>query len=107
MRRSHDDQPTLITTARESGDEEFDHRRKRYAIMMALRGLFVVLAAITYHASLWLALSFIVAGAVLPWCAVILANDGPPKKRARHIGSVAPDTQPALPAGKDDRTVDG
>lgn len=78
--------------------------------MMAMRGLFVVLAALTYHASLWLALSFILAGAVLPWCAVILANDGPPKKRAQHIGFIPPNTERALPPGnddRDDRTVEG
>lgn len=107
MRRSHDDQPALITTARQSGDEEFDRRRKRYAVMMGLRALFVILAALTYHVSLWLALSFILAGAVLPWCAVILANDGPPKKRTHHTGFVAPNTERALPPGGDDRTVDG
>jgi hypothetical protein len=107
MRRSHDDQPALITTAHESGDEEYDRRRKRYAIMMGLRALCVLLAALTYRFSLILALAFIVGGAVLPWCAVIIANDGPPKKRTQHAGFVAPNTERALPPGEDDRTVEG
>jgi len=34
--------PTLITDAPESLDDEFDRRRKRYAIMMSLRALCVI-----------------------------------------------------------------
>jgi hypothetical protein len=107
VRRSHADQPSLITTARESGDDEYDRRRKRYAIMMGLRALCVLAAALTYRFSLVLALVFILAGVVLPWCAVILANDGPPKKRQQHAGYVAPTTERALPPGEDERTVEG
>ena len=107
MRRTHADQPALITTAQESADAEYDRRRKRYAIMMASRAVCVLVAALTYRVSLWLALSLIVAGAVLPWCAVILANDGPPRKRVKSTGFVPPNTERALPPGKDDRTVDG
>jgi hypothetical protein len=107
MRRSQDNQPALITTAHESGDEEYDRRRKRYAIMMGTRAICVILAAVTYHASIWLALGLIAGATVLPWCAVILANDGPPKKRAQHAGYVPPNTERALPPGEDDRTVDG
>ena len=81
MRRGHD-QPTVITSARESADEEFDRRRKKYAIMMGLRALAVIGAATTYHVSMALALGFVVAGVVLPWCAVLVANDRPARKRA-------------------------
>ena len=108
MRRAHVPEPVLITTAHESGDDEFDQRRKKYAIMMTLRALCVLGAALTYHVSIVLALAFVVGGMVLPWCAVIIANDRPAKKRAR-----VPDYQPdlrgerALPSGDDGRTVDG
>jgi hypothetical protein len=107
MRHSHVDQPTLITTAPESTDAEFDRRRKRYAAMMALRALCVVGAAATYRVSMLLALLFVVAGMVLPWCAVIIANDRPARKRAKrvlHTGSAA---ERALPPGTDERVVDG
>jgi hypothetical protein len=109
MRRSRADQPLLITSAPESPDAEFEHRRKRYAIMMAARAVAVVAAALTYHFSIWLAIFFLVGGAILPWSAVILANDGPPKKRAR-TGFVPPGTEKALPPGgqgQQDRIVDG
>jgi Flp pilus assembly protein TadB len=107
MRRSHTDHPALITSAPESSDAEFDRRRKRYALMMGLRVLCVIGAALSYHLSLVLALLFVVGGIVLPWCAVIIANDRPPKKRAQRMPHSGAPAERALPAGKDERTVDG
>ncbi|WAX57386.1 DUF3099 domain-containing protein [Jatrophihabitans cynanchi] len=106
MRRVQRDQPALITTAHESADEEYDRRRKRYAIMMGIRAVCVLAAALTYRVSIWLALAFLVGGAVLPWCAVLIANDGPPRKRDT-TGLFLRSTERALPPGKDDRTVEG
>ena len=54
----------------ESRAREYDHRRKKYVVMMGLRALCVISAATTYKVSLSLALAFIVGGMVLPWCAV-------------------------------------
>ena len=107
MRRSHTEQPVVITTAPESGDDEFDRRRKRYAIMMTLRAFCVLGAALTYRVSLILALVFVLAGVVLPWCAVIIANDRPPKKRAAKLTPGMSSGEHALPSGTDDRVVDG
>jgi Flp pilus assembly protein TadB len=108
MRRSRTDEPVLITTASESGDDEYDRRRTKYAIMMALRAVCVIAAATTYRVSIYLALTFIVAGMILPWCAVLIANDRPAKRRQDQL-TYRPDlrTERALPAGEDDRTVDG
>jgi hypothetical protein len=47
---------------------------------MGIRGICIVLAAVFYQI-VWLMLLFAVLGAVLPWIAVVMANDGPPKKR--------------------------
>lgn len=107
MRRSHADQPPLITSAPESGDVEFDRRRKRYAVMMGLRALCVIGAAVSYHLSMVLALLFVVGGIVLPWCAVIIANDGPAKKRVQRMPPAGGPAERALPPGEDERTVDG
>lgn len=106
MRRTRPEPPVVITTAPENVDAEFEHRRRRYALMMALRALCVIAAALTYRVSIILALAFLVGGAVLPWCAVILANDGPPRKQQaqKYRGTPA---ERALPPGADDRTVDG
>lgn len=108
MRRSSSaEEPVLITTARESGDVEYDRRRKKYAIMMALRALCVIAAASTYRISMWLAIAFVVGGMVLPWCAVIIANDRPAKRHRSGL-TYRSDlrSERALPPGHD-RTVDG
>ncbi len=108
MRKAHSDDAALITTAQESGDEEYDHRRKKYAIMMALRALCVLGAALTYRVSIILALAFVVGGMVLPWCAVLIANDRPVKKRVATPGYQGDlRGERALPSGSDDRTIDG
>lgn len=113
MRHPREDPPVLITDAPESLDDEFDRRRKRYAIMMALRALCVIAAALTYRVSWLLAVALVVGGAVLPWCAVILANDGPAKKsrqwRRYHgetTGKALESRQKALPPARDGQTVD-
>lgn len=106
MRRGRTEAPVVITTAPENVDVEFEHRRKRYAIMMGIRALCVVGAASTYRLSMILALVFVVGGAVLPWCAVILANDRPPIKRQAERFHGTP-SELALPAGTEDRVVDG
>lgn len=97
----------MITSAPESNDDEFDRRRKRYAVMMGLRALCVIGAAVSYNLSMPLALLFVVAGIVLPWCAVLIANDRPAKKRAPKLPPGGTRTELALPAGGDERVVDG
>ncbi len=107
MRRTHVDGPVLITSAAASYDDEYARRRKKYAIMMTVRALCVLAAGLTYRLSLLLALAFIVGGMVLPWCAVIIANDRPAKKRPLAPGPGGSPIERALPPGADDRTVDG
>lgn len=108
MHRSRADEPMLITSAPESNDDEYDRRRKKYAIMMSLRAICVIAAATTYQVSIVLSLAFIVGGMVLPWCAVIIANDGPAKKRApKPTYRPGLGTERALTSGDDGRTIDG
>lgn len=75
--------------------------------MMGLRALCVIGAALSYQVSTLLALLFVVGGIVLPWCAVIIANDGPAKKRAHRMTRPGAGTERALPPGDDGRIVDG
>lgn len=108
LHRPRPDDAELITTAPESGDDEYDRRRKKYAFMMSLRAAAVLGAALTYRVSLWLAMAFVVAGMVLPWCAVLIANDRPAKKRAPSPGYHGDlRGERALPSGGDNRTIDG
>jgi hypothetical protein len=97
----------LITSAPRSPDYEFIHRRRRYTAMMGLRVLCLLGAVFTYSVSLWLALFLIVGGAILPWCAVLIANDGPPRKRRADLPRVAPQRSPELPGQSPDWTIDG
>jgi hypothetical protein len=83
--RPRKSESVLITEAEPSLAEQHAARKKRYAIMMATRGVCVVLAALSYRV-VWLMLIFAVLGAVLPWLAVIMANDRPPKSKLRAHG---------------------
>ena len=73
-------EPVLITEAAPSLAEQHAARKRRYVITMAVRGVSLVLAAVFYQ-TLWLAIIFAVLGTVLPWIAVVMANDRPPKKK--------------------------
>jgi hypothetical protein len=106
----HDD-AVLITSVPESRDDEFKRRRRRYTAMMLLRALCVIGLVVTYRISMWFAVGFVIAGAALPWCAVLIANDRPAKKRQRATPFRGGAPQTALPTGPTDRdesrTVDG
>jgi Protein of unknown function (DUF3099) len=78
-------EPPLITEARLSQAEQHAARKRRYAITMAIRGVSLVLATVFYHV-VWLMLIFAILGTVLPWIAVVMANDGPPKKKLHVHG---------------------
>lgn len=51
--------------------------------MMSIRAVCIVGAATTIQLSGWLAAAFVAAALVLPWTAVLLANDRPPKRDLR------------------------
>lgn len=73
------DSPVLITEAAQSFDDEHAARKRKYLIMMALRFPCLVLAGVFYQ-TWWLALGFLLLSVPLPWIAVLIANDRPPRK---------------------------
>jgi hypothetical protein len=84
-------EPVLITEARPSMAEEQAARKKRYALTMGIRIVFIVLAT-SFYQVVWLMLIFAFLGTVLPWIAVVMANDRPPKKRLNvHHYDARPD----------------
>lgn len=94
------DRPILITEAPVNADDEYDRRRKRYLIMMTIRALCIIGAACTFSISGWLAAAFVAAAAVLPWSAVLIANDRPPKQELRFRRFLPdPHGDRELPAG--------
>ena len=78
--RSRRSEPVLITEAQRSQSEQHAARKKRYALTMGVRAICLILAAVFYQI-VWLMLILAILGTVLPWIAVVMANDGPPKKR--------------------------
>lgn len=82
MKGERDDTPVLITEAAPSYDEEYAARKRKYVTMMLLRLPCLVLAGI-FHDTWWLALGFVLLSVPLPWVAVLIANDRPPRKVER------------------------
>ena len=79
---SKNDSATLITGAAPSYEEEHASRVRKYTIMMGLRMPCLVLAGVFYQ-TWWLALLLIAISIPLPWIAVLIANDSPPRKKRR------------------------
>lgn len=78
-RGTRHDTPVLITEAAPSYAEQYAQRRRKYAVIMAARFPCLLLALVFYQ-TWWLALIFIVLSVPLPWIAVLIANDRPPRK---------------------------
>lgn len=100
-------QPILITDASRSQDDQLNSRQKRYVLMMGIRVACLVAGAILVGAKaplLWLWLPLCGIGmALIPWLAVLLANDRPPKEQHRlanklHHRPPAATPPTALPA---------
>ncbi len=77
-----DGQPVLITTAAPSYEEQHRRRVRKYLTLMSFRVPALILAAIAY--GLWgnglISLAIIVVSIPLPWIAVLIANDRPPRR---------------------------
>ncbi|MEJ2868097.1 DUF3099 domain-containing protein [Actinomycetospora sp. OC33-EN08] len=102
----NDDDPVLITEAAVSFEDEFAARKKRYSLIMAFRIPCLVLAGI-FGIGLnwpWVAVAFIVLSVPLPWIAVLIANDRPPKK-SQKVNRYRPDRR-ALPEVSEARIIE-
>lgn len=106
-------QPTLITNAARSQEDQLRTREQRYVVLMIFRVLCLVLAAVvaaTQPPLWWLWLALCAAGmAFLPWIAVVLAN-GPLPKEKHRLRRYQPGSRRGLPAAPADthpvRTID-
>lgn len=106
-----DGQPVLITGAALPYEEQHRQRVRKYLSLMAFRIPALILAAVAY--SVWenglISLAIVAASIPLPWMAVLIANDRPPRRAeeprrfdhrdAPSLFSAAP--RPSLPAGVD------
>jgi len=77
-----DGQPVLITTAAPAYEEQHRQRVRKYLTLMSFRIPALVLAAIAY--GLWhnglISLAIVAVSLPLPWMAVLIANDRPPRR---------------------------
>lgn len=75
-------QPVLITAAAPSFEQQHRERVRKYLTLMAFRIPALVLAALAYgqwHNGL-ISLLIVAASVPLPWMAVLIANDRPPRR---------------------------
>lgn len=106
MKRDRDDVPEVqsITSAPQSRSDSMAHRQKVYVIQMATRlVLFVVTVATWGHVPLWASLTIATGAVVLPYTAVLLANE-PRTTRGTAASVPRPEIGPApshdhLPGG--------
>lgn len=75
--------PVLITEAAESYEEQHRKRVRKYMLLMSFRIPALILAAIAYGvwANPWISMAIIGASIPLPWMAVLIANDRPPRTK--------------------------
>jgi hypothetical protein len=94
------ERPVLITDAARSQGDQLRSREIRYVTMMGLRLACLIVGAILISIkppllALWLV--FCAAGMVLlPWMAVLIANDRPAKSKAERLAPKPQPTQRAL-----------
>lgn len=100
-----DDNPVLITEAAPSHDDQLRSRQRRYAVMMAMRIPFLVAAVVCYQIW-WLALLLVVLSVPLPWMAVLIANDRPPRRAEAVNRYRSPGRERQLEA-RDHPVIDG
>jgi hypothetical protein len=113
--RRQADRPVLITDAQRSQAEQLRSRQNRYVAMMLIRAAVVIIGAVLVGIRapmlwLWLPLCGLCM-ILIPWLAVILANDRAPKEQYRlanrrhrqHRDESAPQ---ALPTKAPGRTIE-
>lgn len=88
--------PVLITEAAPSLLDQHQARKRRYIITMAVRAVCLILATVFYQ-TLWVMGIFAILAIILPWVAVMVANDRPPKKSLdAHRLRTEPEVAPVL-----------
>lgn len=79
-RRRPDSRPISISDAQPSFEETQRARKRIYAMLMVIHLVGFTLAGVLAHLW-WLALAIVAVTGPLPWVAVVIANDRPPRKR--------------------------
>ena len=74
--------PVLITRAAPPYEEEHRQRVRKYLTLMSFRIPALIFAAIAYNVwhNGWISLAIVAVSIPLPWMAVLIANDRPPRR---------------------------
>ncbi|MDP9240324.1 MAG: DUF3099 domain-containing protein [Actinomycetota bacterium] len=107
-KRSDRHEPVLVITGAEpSQADQLHSRQTRYLLMMGMRLVCLLTAAVAYSMKVtWVIPICIVGMVVLPWMAVLIANDRPPLKASRFRRmTVAPPDERAV-EGPPGRVID-
>ncbi|MFC7866653.1 DUF3099 domain-containing protein [Streptomyces murinus] len=106
-RKQHGDggQVFRITGARTGLAEDVRGRQRRYVISMAIRTVAVILAATLWNVERPFAVVALVAGAILPYIAVVVANAGRERPPSLPSTFVAAPMRPVIgaPRGEDEQ----
>ncbi|RVW09662.1 DUF3099 domain-containing protein [Prescottella agglutinans] len=100
--------PALITEAAQSIEDQHRARVKKYLTIMSFRIPALILAAIAYGAfgNPWISVGIIALSIPLPWIAVLIANDRPPRSKDEPSRYDHRDAARALEA-RQHRTIEG
>jgi Protein of unknown function (DUF3099) len=97
-----DGQPVLITRAAQPYEEQHRARVRKYLTIMSFRVPALLLAALAY--GIWhnglVSLAILVASIPLPWIAVLIANDRPPRRAEEPRRYTAPRRIPLFPTAE-------
>lgn len=97
-----DGRPVLITRAAPAYEEQHRRRVRKYLTIMSFRIPALILAAVAY--GIWhnglISLAILVASIPLPWIAVLIANDRPPRRAEEPRRYEAPRHIPLFPTAE-------
>lgn len=97
-----DGRPVLITAAAPAYEEQHRQRVRKYLTLMAFRIPALILAAVAYgvwHNGL-VSLAIVLVSVPLPWMAVLIANDRPPRRAEEPRRYVAERRTPLFPTAQ-------
>lgn len=77
------DNPYVITEAADSVEAQHRARVRKYMLIMSVRFPALILSAVAYGlwSNAWISMAIIGISVPLPWIAVLIANDRPPRKK--------------------------
>ncbi|GAA0440307.1 DUF3099 domain-containing protein [Streptomyces olivaceiscleroticus] len=102
MRKQSSAQTFRITGARQGLTEDVRGRQRRYVISMSVRTVAVILTAVLWNVERPVAIITLIAGLVLPYIAVVIANAGRENVTSLPSSFIAAPTRPELTARSGD-----